>query len=145
MDFQKFYNDKSNDLSKMYDSTADALERNKQRMWARLVGGDRSKFNQLGSGSGAEQIPSGFQNEYIPPEAGSNAYDSMAKLKMAQSVGDAFQYDTPTPTPNAIEQPSVQQQMLTDRGEGTTISPILGRESLTELERMKMAQALRGY
>tara|TARA_R110000751_G_scaffold52894_1_gene114923 strand:+ start:608 stop:973 length:366 start_codon:yes stop_codon:yes gene_type:complete len=119
---------------------------NMQRMISNLYGGDRSKFNQLESGSGAEQIPTGFQNEYIAPtEKKYDPYESMARLKMAQSVGDSFQADTPTPAPNAIEQPSIQQQMATPRGEGTTISPILGKQSLTELERMKMAQALRGY
>lgn len=90
-------------------------------------------------GQGSPSVPIAPETKEYDP------YESMARLKMAQSVGDSFQVDTPTPTPNAIEQPSIQQQIATPRGEGTTISPILGKQSLTELERMKMAQALRGY
>jgi len=107
---------------------------------------DGGGFNNLRSGSGAEQIPTGFQNEYIAPEDESN-FD-FSKVKFGEDVIDTFNPDIPERQPSAIEEPI--QPVLMGRGEVAPISPLFGKQSLEQLnldeqERLKMAQVLRGY
>ena len=98
-------------------------------------------FNTLRSGSGAEQIPTRFQNEYIAPEDKSNFDPS--KLKFGEDVINTFNHDIPERQQTVIEEP--MNPMPMERGQGVTISPLFGKQSLQELERQKLVQALRGY
>lgn len=93
---------------------------------------------QMRSGSGAEQIPTGLDNEYVEP----TEFDP-SKLKFNQDVIDTFNPDIPERQQTIIEEP--MNPMPMERGEGVTISPLFGKQSLQELERQRLAQALRGY
>ena len=93
---------------------------------------------QMRSGSGAEQIPTGFDNEYVEP----SKFDP-SKLKFGEDVIDTFNPDIPERQQTIIEEP--MNPMPMERGEGVTISPLFGKQSLQELERQKLVQALRGY
>ena len=90
------------------------------------------------SGSGAEQIPTGFDNEYVEP----TEFD-FSKLKFGEDVIDTFNPDIPERQQTVIEEP--MNPMPMERGQGVTISPLFGKQSLQELERQKLVQALRGY
>ena len=98
---------------------------------------------QVRGGSGAEQIPTGFDNEYVEP----TEFDP-SKLKFNQDTIDTFNPDMPERQPSAIEEPI--QPVLMDRGEVAPISPVFGKQSLAQIqlekdEREKKAQVLRGY
>ena len=93
---------------------------------------------QMRSGSGAEQIPTGLDNEYVEP----TEFDP-SKLKFNQAVIDTFNPDIPERQQTIIEEP--MNPMPMERGQGVTISPLFGKQSLQELERQKLVQALRGY
>ena len=98
---------------------------------------------QVRGGSGAEQIPTGFDNEYVEPTE-----VDFSKLKFGEDVINTFNPDIPERQPSAIEEPI--QPMLMERGEVAPISPVFGKQSLAQMqlekdEREKMAQVLRGY
>jgi len=93
---------------------------------------------QVRGGSGAEQIPTGFDNEYVEP----TEFD-LSELKFNQDVIDTFNPDIPERQQTIIEEP--MNPMPMERGGGVTISPLFGKQSLQELERQRLAQALRGY
>ena len=87
---------------------------------------------QVRGGSGAEQIPTGFDNEYVEP----TEFDP-SKLKFGEDVIDTFNPDIPERQQTVIEEP--MNPMPMERGEGVTISPLFGKQSLQELERQRLA------
>tara|TARA_R110000824_G_scaffold169547_1_gene346671 strand:- start:55 stop:570 length:516 start_codon:yes stop_codon:yes gene_type:complete len=105
-------------------------------------------FNTLRSGSGAEQIPTRFQNEYVAPQEDESNLNFSQYRAMQDMADNVAPYDTPPRQPSAIEEPI--QPMLMERGEVAPISPVFGKQSLAQIdldekERLKMAQVLRGY
>jgi len=82
--------------------------------------------------------PTDFDNEYVEP----TRFDP-SKLKFNQDVIDTFNPDIPERQQTIIEE--TINPMPMERGEGVTVSPLFGKQSLRELERQKLVQALRGY
>ena len=92
---------------------------------------------------GKDKLRTG-RNQYSIPEGFHNEYTGLgSKLKFGEDVIDTFNPDIPERQQTVIEEP--MNPMPMERGEGVTISPLFGKQSLQELERQKLVQALRGY